>query len=461
MNDLPAYERYPLFDYQKRYVKLFLEHYRAGVPLDCGKGKTRIMLDTAHRLKKINPDFKVLVISELNIIKFTWPDEIEKWQYPFSYQVLHGVPRRHWKDVDIMLLNNEYLSWSKREPHKPIITKELPSADMLIIDESSNFKNHSSNRFKKLKKDCFNYQRCYLLSANMLSKDFQNIWAQAYLIDGGTRLGKTITEFRQKYMKVKNVKYYTYTMISKDAEIAVLDKIKDVIRHFEEPTPSRIIYQNRVGEMSNIEKRKYNTFQRKGLTEIDNHPIQANNKPAKRMLLRGLASGVCSNENFGVIRFHDVKLDLLKQLLREVQGKNLLIAYNFNVELKMLKTFLNNLDLTFTVFKGGMKDKEKEIIKNDWNEERISILLAQPQAMAKGLNLQYGGHHICWFSPTESWLTYYQLNKRLDRADQKFDVLVHHLIVKGTIDEDIYKGLQQKEDADKFVNLSLYERPLM
>ena len=80
-----------------------------------------------------------------------------------------------------------------------------------------------------------------------------------------------------------------------------------------------------------------------------------------------------------------------------------------------------------------------------WNEGKIPLLLAHPQSAGHGLNLQKGGHIIVWFGLTWSLEFYQQANARLDRQGQEQPVIIHHLVTKGTIDEQVIKALQTKE----------------
>lgn len=420
------------------------------------------MLEMLHRLKKSGTLKRALVISEINVIKLAWPEEIDKWGYPLTYQVIHGVPREEWKEVDIYLLNCDYLSWVKRdkkgEPvlkNNKLITKYMPLADVLILDESTNFKSYSSQRFKKILAESQRYPRRYLLSATFFTKNHEDIWAQTTLLDGGARLGSRIGIFRDNYMKIKAIygRQRVFTIATKEKGIEVVDKVKDLWKHFELPKKSTLMYQNRVMELSASEDETYKKLKTENFCYINEHIIDADNGSAKRVALRQLSSGVIKVEN-KIVHFHDKKINLLQQLIEELQGKNLLVVYNFNIELDILR---NVFGKNIPVFKGGIKDSEREKITAKWNKGKLPLVFIQPQALSRGVNLQYGGYHICWFSPTDRWENYYQLNKRLDRIDQPHPVIVHNLIIKGTIDRQVYRGLINKEDMADSINLQLYE----
>ena len=80
-----------------------------------------------------------------------------------------------------------------------------------------------------------------------------------------------------------------------------------------------------------------------------------------------------------------------------------------------------------------------------WNNGEIQVVLLHPASAGHGLNLQYGGNIIVWFGLTWSLELYQQANARLHRQGQKETVIIHHLIAKGTVDEDVMEVLEDKE----------------
>ena len=81
---------------------------------------------------------------------------------------------------------------------------------------------------------------------------------------------------------------------------------------------------------------------------------------------------------------------------------------------------------------------------HDWNAGKIPLLLVHPASAGHGLNLQHGGHIVVWFGLTWSLELYQQANKRLHRPGQSEPVMIHHLVARGTIDEDVMRALKDK-----------------
>ena len=80
-----------------------------------------------------------------------------------------------------------------------------------------------------------------------------------------------------------------------------------------------------------------------------------------------------------------------------------------------------------------------------WNNKEIPVGLIHPASAGHGLNLQSGGSCIVWFGLTWSLELYQQTNARLWRQGQKETVVIHHLVAKNTIDEDVMSALEKKE----------------
>jgi len=82
----------------------------------------------------------------------------------------------------------------------------------------------------------------------------------------------------------------------------------------------------------------------------------------------------------------------------------------------------------------------------DWNDGKIPVACIHPASAGHGLNLQSGGSTLVWFGLTWSLELYQQTNARLWRQGQTSDtVVIHHIITKDTIDEQIMLALERKE----------------
>jgi SNF2 family DNA or RNA helicase len=86
-------------------------------------------------------------------------------------------------------------------------------------------------------------------------------------------------------------------------------------------------------------------------------------------------------------------------------------------------------------------------VEDEWNSGRIKMLVAHPQSLGHGLNLQQGGRIVVWFSPTWSRELYDQFNARVARKGQEKVPKVYRLLVPETIDEVVVETLREKGDG--------------
>ena len=186
--------------------------------------------------------------------------------------------------------------------------------------------------------------------------------------------------------------------------------------------------------------RTYHTLKRQFVAELAGETVTASNAAVLSNKLLQMASGkVYYNEDHDEVTLHTAKLEALERVVEEAQGQPILVFYTFKHERdRLLKHFKQAKQLD--VKAGDVKR---------WNAGEIPMLLANPQSAGHGLNLQQGGHIIVWYNLTWSLEQYLQANARLDRQGQTQPVIVHHLVAKGTIDEQVMEALKTKNSSQE------------
>ena len=163
--------------------------------------------------------------------------------------------------------------------------------------------------------------------------------------------------------------------------------------------------------------------------------IDAVNAAALSNKLQQMANGAVYDESGNVRLIHDRKLDVLEDMIEAANGKPVLVAYWFK----------HDRDRILKRFRARDINTKKDI--EDWNAGKIPVALIHPASAGHGLNLQEGGSSIVWFSLTWSLELYQQLNARLLRQGQKHTVVIGHLVTEGTVDEDILKAIERKDNT--------------
>ena len=381
----------------------------------------------------------MLVIAPLRVARSTWPDEIAKWDHlnDLTYSVAVGTEKERLealrKNVEIVIINRENVDWLVNKSGYRF------NFDMIVIDELSSFKSYSAKRFRALLKVRPYVERIVGLTGTPSSNGLMDLWAEYRLLDFGERLGRYITRYRLKYFtpdKRSATVIFSYKLLpgAEDeiynaiSDITISMKAKDYLK-----MPDLIINEVTV-DLDPTERRTYETLRKEMVVQIsEQEEIDAVNAASLSGKLLQMANGAVYDEDKRVLRIHDKKLDALEDLIEAANGKPVLIAYWYKHDLERIKERFNVREI--------LNDQD---IK-DWNSGKIDVAVIHPASAGHGLNLQQGGSTMIWFGLTWSLELYEQANARLYRQGQNETVVIHHIITKGTIDEDVMLALKRKE----------------
>lgn len=387
---------------------------------------------------------KVLVIAPKRVAEDTWSTEVEKWDHLKHLRVskILGTPKKRLEaaeaEADIYVTNRENVEWLV-----DLYFKHW-KWDTLIIDELSSFKSSKAKRFRALKKVRPYFKRIIGLTGTPAPNSLIDLWPQIYLLDGGERLGKTITGYRERYFTPgdrNQFVVFNYNL-RPGAEEAIHNKISDICVSMKADDyldmPERIDNIVKV-ELPKKAMKEYEDLEKDLIIQLEDEDISAANSAVLTNKLLQMCNGaIYADETKEIVEVHDEKLKALMDIIEAANGKPVLIFYSFKHDLIRIQEFLKKNKLE------GKELKGQEDIKR-WNNGEIPILLLHPASAGHGLNLQYGGNIIVWFGLTWSLELYQQACARLYRQGQKETVIINHIIAKGTVDEDVMKALQGKE----------------
>lgn len=445
--------------YQKYCITKILEINKIGLFLDMGLGKTVTTL-TAIRELKYNRFLirKVLVIAPKKVAEGTWTKEKDKWDHTKLLRVssVLGSQVKRIKALntpaDIYIINRENVVWLV-----DYYRNNWPF-DMVVVDESSSFKNHSAKRFKALASINCHINRLIELTGTPSPNGLKDLWAQVYLLDGGERLGKRYTQFRERFFdpgaRINNI-VYEYKA-KPGSEESILNKISDICISMKSEDYLQlpdIVYNEVSVELDSKAKKAYFELEKQMVLSLPNDEtdISVTSAAALSNKLLQLANGAVYDEDRGVHEIHNCKIEAFLELIESLRGKPALVFYNFQHDKDRIQKALKSTGLI-------VRELKRTQDENDWNAHKIDVLLAHPASAAYGLNLQEGGNHVIWFGLTWNYELYSQANKRLHRQGQKEKVIIHHLICSDTRDEDVMQAIDKKDDAQNYVMESLKAR---
>lgn len=451
-------------DYQKYCILRGLQQPELMLFLDMGLGKTVVTLTIVNDLRYNRFQIRrCLVIAPKKVAEDTWTREQEKWDHLHLLKIVPvlGSQTKRIRALnspgDVYVVNRENIPWLV-----DYYRNDWPF-DMVVIDEMSSFKSHQAKRFKALKNIRGHIRRMIGLTGTPAPNGLMDLWAQIYLLDSGKRLGRTITEYRNNYFSPASrnaTTIFSYEPLP-GADEQIQNSIKDICISLQAKDYLRLpekIMNTRYIKLDAKAQKAYDTLEKQRILEMQDEVIDAGSAGILAGKLLQLANGAIyvntdtqNPKQRDVVEVHDNKIEAFLELVEAEEGKHMLVFYNFQHDLIRIKAAL------------GKKKLEVRELKNngdisDWNAGKIDILLAHPASTAYGLNLQEGGNVVVWFGLNWSLELYQQANARLHRQGQKQPVYIHHLVVTGSVDEDVMAALEKKDDCQTALLESLKAR---
>ncbi len=444
-------KRWKAHKYQLKCILRGVRERYLALLLDPGLGKTTTILQIfKQRFFSDDPVTAMLVVAPLRPCFLVWPKEVKKWSNfnKLSVGVLHndwGQPKEETlkEKHHIYVINPAGLSWlvgqlkGKRRDKWPF--------QMLVVDESTKFKNMSSGQFKTLKKLIPGFYCRYILSGTPAPNGLLNLQGQFYIVDQGETFSGAKSHFHKDYCRQVGKPEWRQWEVREDMIDLIYHKAAKYSIRMEAndylDLPERVDNFIEVDLPKKIRK-QYKSLEKEFFAEFGDKEINAIHGGAKRLKLRQLANGAIYEDldpleaipkpnDRKYIDLHNAKIDALEDLIDELDGKPILVGYSFKHDLiKLKKRFGKDL-----VTMDGASMKQAEKIESDWNKGKVKILALYPGTSALGLNLQQQGNDVCWFSLTDDLEAYDQFIKRILRqgVTGKY-VRVHHILTRGTVD---------------------------
>ena len=348
------------------------------------------------------------------------------------------------------MVNRETVKWLVEYYEKNGLRWDF---DCVVIDELSSFKNYQSQRFRWLRKVRPFVKRWVGLTGTPTSNGLMDLWAEIGILDGGERLGRFISRYREAYFRPGSMNPSTGIVFSyvprPGAEEQIYSRISDITISMKAidylKMPDCIPVSHTV-TMDVPERKLYDQLRNDLIIPLEDGDIDAANAASLSSKLLQMANGAVYDENGETRIIHNRKLEMLEDLIESANGQSVLIAYYFKHDRQRILEHLTAAGYSCGNGSGSdVRDlKSSEDIK-DWNSGKIPIALIHPASAGHGLNIQSGGHILIWYGLTWSLELYQQTNARLWRQGQGSVVTIHHIICKDTVDEDVMAALANKD----------------
>lgn len=432
---------YTPYPHQLAGIDWILERPACALFWGMGAGKT---LTTLTAIDLLLYDYMEpgpwLVVAPKRVAEDTWSKETAKWEHLQHLRVskVMGTAKQRADALaapaDIYVINRENVVWlvehlGNRWPFKGV-----------VLDELSSFKSNTAKRFKALKRVRGRVKRVIGLTGTPRPNSLEDLWPEVYLLDQGARLGRTLGQFRAKYLvpeKMSGHIVYSYRA-RPGAEEEVYSQLADLcmsIRKEDVLSLPGQIYEDIELTAPPALLKRYKQFERDAVLEVldGDGEIMAGTAAALTNKLLQFANGAIYDMDKQVHELHTIKLDALEELIEEAGGDPVLVLYAYQHDADRIRQRIKCRSL----------DTSADI--DDWNAGKIPVALAHPASIGHGLNLQYGGHITIWYGLTWSLELYQQANERLNRPGQTQVCRVYHLVLSGTHDARVLQALQNKD----------------
>lgn len=423
--------------WQKPMIEHIVKNRRANLWADMGSGKTGSVLTALELLKLAGSNFfPALVLAPLRVARDVWPAEMHKWDHlnGMTLSAITGDAKERLRALhrkaDIYTMNYENIPWLVEAINGgpwPFLT--------VVADESTRLKGFrlraGTKRAAALASVAKKTQRWLNLTGTPAPNGLKDLWGQCWFLDFGERLGKTHSSFKQRWFD-----YDQYTMEltpKKHAEEQIYKALSDCTLSIQmkdwvdlrQPitTPIRVT-------LPGVAMAQYKKLEKEMFVALsEDVELTALSAAAKSTKCLQFCAGAAYYEGDKWTEIHSAKLDALESIIEETAGASLLVSYWWKHDAERIRKRFKHARI--------LKTKQDE---DDWNAGNIPMLLAHPQSAGHGLNLQYGGHHIVFFTDWWNLELRQQIIERIGPVRQmqagfNRPVYIYEILARGTIDE--------------------------
>lgn len=299
----------------------------------------------------------------------------------------------------------------------------------LMLDESSLIQNQKTERAKFILK--MKPKNVILLSGTPTSGKYENLWTQIHLLGWNISLDL----YHRQYVNWKKIDAggVEIKVVDMDDPYKNVDRLKKKLREhgavfmkteeFGFDLPDQTFIDVKVDT-----SKEYKKFRKdKVVTTSDGIELVGDTSLTDLLYQRQLCG-----------QYSQEKLKALKDLIESTQDR-LVVFYNFNEELFLMKQLAADLDRPISEVNGHDKDLTA------YEEQSNSITLIQYQAGAMGLNLQKANKIIYFTLPLSSEL-FEQSKKRIHRIGQNEHCFYYVMTCRNSVEEQIRQTLEMRKD---------------
>lgn len=440
---------------------------------DMGLGKT-VSTETAFvDLQDTLQVACMLVVAPVRVIQGVWRQEAQKWEHlqHLRFSLIHGseVQRRAAlkRRADIYLVNYENLAWLSVQIQHVWLRKGLyPPWQMVVYDEVTKVKNAQARRSKAWVKILPYIPRRVGLTGEPAANGYKDLFGQYLQVDGGARLGTSVTTFRERYLKTTGYGGYSW-IATRSGQEEIHRQISDITITLKAedyldlpPVTNNVVWVDLPPEARKV----YDELEKEFFVELSQGiELEVLNEASKLNKLLQLAGGAAYyGDTKAWEEVHRAKLEALQDVLDEAGGRPLLLGYSYRHEAQRIAQTWPERPMTAegaTFLKSSLGERAIADIMERWERDEIPLLCGHPASMGHGLNLQgSSARAIVWFSLPWSLELYRQMNARLFGGHRRQGAsVVHHILASDTMDEVVWQTLETKSTTQEGLRMAIHD----
>lgn len=464
----------PRWEHQKKLFLLSRDREAFGFLLEQGTGKTACLLDNCAWLHVQGRLTGALVVCP-NTVKDQYPEEAETYLPEFvnaDVVVYRSSPRKEEREaiervttrpsdpthLTFLVMNGEALATEKGQKAAAAFLARHKGKSMMVIDESSRFRNTKAQRVKAARKlgKMADFRR--ILTGTPQPKNPLDWFAQMRFLDEDILGYSSQFSFRNEFAIMGGFKNKEVTGFHK------LDKLQGLI----DPHVFRVlkddcldlppkVYQRAVLEMTSEQKRLYTQMKKDMVAELSGQECTATIVLTQLTRLQQILGGFVPMEDPDNLGAYDVVPipggnpileDLMEWVEDCVTGK-FIVWSRFRAECELVARSLQEKYGVDAVreFHGGVKERDRATYRREFQdpESGVKFLVAQIQTGGIGITLTQGTN-VYYYSNTPSLEDRLQSEDRSHRAGVLNHVTYRDPVFAGTVGEKWLQTLREKKN---------------
>lgn len=447
-------------EYQDLAIDFLAEHERCNLHAGMGLGKTYSVLGALQRLGLGEPS---LALGPLRVARGVWTGECGLWDQLRDFRVVPIVGTAGEREAALRTpahlhtINYDNVQWlcekyGDRWPFRTVVADESTRLKGFRLQQGTK----RSNALSRIAHRRIN--RWMNLTGTPAPNGLGDLWGPQWFIDGGEALGRSYSAFQQRWMYTQSQGDYRKWVFFEHAFKQITEAIRpttltiDAKDWFDVADP---IVNDVYVELPDAAMKQYKQMEKKFFAELANGVVTAATAGVKAQKLLQMASGAVYHEGGEVWSLlHDAKTTALESIIEEASGAQVLVIYQFRHELERLQKFFPHLR--------AIKRTDKTF-EDDWNGLKVPLAAGHPASFGHGLSLQHGGNIVVFFGQTFDLELYQQALERIGPIRQMqsgYDrpVYLHHILARGTVDEDVAWRRESKADLSETFKHAMKQR---